>query len=51
MSAIDSRTEYTFWSLWSAPLLVATDVRNMCTLTKEKSEDFHRDLAASTAHI
>jgi len=29
MSFIDSRTEYAFWSLWSAPLLVATDIRNM----------------------
>jgi alpha-galactosidase len=25
----DSRTEYSFWSLWSAPILVATDIRNM----------------------
>ena len=24
---VASRSEYTFWSLWSAPLLVATDVR------------------------
>jgi alpha-galactosidase len=29
MSFIDSRTEMTFWSLWSAPLIVATDIRNM----------------------
>jgi alpha-galactosidase len=29
MSFTDSRTEYSFWSLWSAPMLVATDVRNM----------------------
>ena len=36
MNEVDSRTEYTFWSLWSAPLLVATDVRNMCTLEAEK---------------
>lgn len=25
----ESITEFSFWSLWSAPLLVATDVRNM----------------------
>lgn len=24
MPFIESRTEYTFWSLWSAPLIVAT---------------------------
>jgi alpha-galactosidase len=29
MSFIESRTEYTFWALWSAPLLVDTDIRNM----------------------
>jgi alpha-galactosidase len=33
MSFTDSRTEYSFWALWSAPLLIATDVRN---LTAEK---------------
>ena len=27
MDFVASRSEYTFWSLWSAPLLVATDVR------------------------
>jgi alpha-galactosidase len=30
-----SRTEYSFWALWSAPLLVSTDVRN---LSQEKKE-------------
>lgn len=25
----ESRTEYSFWSLWSAPLIIATDIRNM----------------------
>ena len=29
MDFVASRTEYTFWSLWSAPLLVATDVRSL----------------------
>jgi hypothetical protein len=29
MSFIDSRTEFTFWCLWSSPLLIATDVRSM----------------------
>ena len=29
-----SRTEYTFWSLWSAPLLISTDVRNMSSTKK-----------------
>lgn len=26
---IESRTEFTFWSMWSAPLIVATNIRNM----------------------
>lgn len=34
LSFIDSRTEYTFWSLWSAPLIVATDLRNLSALEK-----------------
>lgn len=29
MDFIASRTEFTFWCLWSAPLLVSTEVRNM----------------------
>lgn len=29
----ESRTEYSFWALWSSPLLVSTDLRN---LSKEK---------------
>ena len=29
MDFTSSRTEFTFWSLWSSPLIVATDVRNM----------------------
>jgi len=29
MSFIDSRTEFSFWALWSAPLLVSTDIRNL----------------------
>jgi hypothetical protein len=29
MPYIESRTEYSFWALWSAPLIVATDIRNM----------------------
>jgi len=29
MTFIDSRTEFSFWCLWSAPLLVATDIRNL----------------------
>ena len=29
MGAANSRTEFSFWSLWSAPLLVSTDIRNM----------------------
>lgn len=33
MNFIHSRTEFTFWSLWSAPMLVATDV---CNLSDEK---------------
>lgn len=29
MDFVASRTEYSFWAMWSAPLLVATDVRNL----------------------
>lgn len=29
MTFIESRTEYTFWALWSAPLIVDTDIRDM----------------------
>eukprot|EP00045_Choanoeca_perplexa_P006845 m.59304 g.59304 ORF g.59304 m.59304 type:complete len:410 (-) comp13816_c0_seq3:32-1261(-) len=29
LNFVDSRTEYSFWALWSAPLLVATDLRNL----------------------
>ena len=29
MSATNSRTEFSFWALWSAPLVVSTDIRNM----------------------
>ena len=35
MSFTASRTEVTFWTLWSAPLLVATDVRAMSAKKKE----------------
>ena len=31
MDFIASRTEYTFWSVWSAPLLVSTDIRNLAS--------------------
>jgi len=33
MTFTESRTEYTFWALWSSPLLVCTDIRDM---SKEK---------------
>jgi len=33
MNFIHSRTEFSFWSIWSAPMLVATDV---CNLSDEK---------------
>jgi len=29
MNFVDSRTEFAFWSLWSSPLIVATDIRNL----------------------
>lgn len=35
MNLVESRTEFSFWSLWSAPLMVATDVRH---LNKDKRE-------------
>eukprot|EP00942_MAST-04A_sp_MAST-4A-sp1_P001200 g1200.t1 len=31
MDFIGSRTEYTFWSIWSAPLLISTDLRKIST--------------------
>lgn len=31
----ESRTEYTFWTLWSSPLLVSTDLRNLSDEKKE----------------
>jgi len=35
MGFINSRTEITFWSMWSAPLIVATDIRNLSAKKKE----------------
>ena len=35
MTFEDSRTEMTFWSAWSSPLMVATDVRNMTAQKRE----------------
>ena len=35
MDFISSRTEYTFWSLWSSPLLISTDLRK---ISKKKME-------------
>lgn len=29
MNYTNSRTEFAFWAIWSAPLLVATDVANL----------------------
>lgn len=29
MPFVESRTEYTFWALWSSPLVISTDIRNM----------------------
>jgi alpha-galactosidase len=34
MPFIESRTEFTFWTLWSSPLLVATDVVDMSSEKK-----------------
>ena len=31
MGFTESRTEYTFWSLWSSPLIVSTDIRELST--------------------
>lgn len=28
-SVYESRSEFSFWCLWSAPLLVTTDIRNL----------------------
>ena len=40
MDFVASRTEYTFWSLWSSPLLVSTDLRK---ISKEKMEILSND--------
>jgi hypothetical protein len=32
MPFTESRTEYSFWSLWSAPLMVSTGMRCACLL-------------------
>eukprot|EP00040_Diaphanoeca_grandis_P015303 m.77906 g.77906 ORF g.77906 m.77906 type:complete len:409 (+) comp25062_c0_seq3:21-1247(+) len=37
MSFVDSRTEYTFWSLWSSPLIVCTDIREKAMTDDKKS--------------
>mmetsp|Transcript_11772 Transcript_11772/g.14224 ORF Transcript_11772/g.14224 Transcript_11772/m.14224 type:complete len:428 (+) Transcript_11772:68-1351(+) len=34
MNYVESRTEFTFWSLWASPLIVATDPRNMSSAKK-----------------
>lgn len=34
-SYVNSRTEFSFWCIWSAPLLIATDLR---VLSKKKHE-------------
>jgi alpha-galactosidase len=35
MDFIGSRTEYTFWSLWSAPLFISTDLRKISSKKME----------------
>lgn len=50
----ETLTEFSFWCLWSAPLIVATDVRNMSTfkrsvLTNEGVLAIQRDAALSPA--
>ena len=39
MDFVASRTEYTFWSLWSSPLLVSTDLRK---ISKENGDFVER---------
>lgn len=34
MNEVHSRTEFTFWSLWSAPLIVATRISDMSETKK-----------------
>ena len=29
---VDSRTEFSFWCLWSAPILIATEINHMVCL-------------------
>eukprot|EP01147_Barroeca_monosierra_P006997 gene6997-7629_t len=52
---IDSRTEFSFWSLWSAPLIVATDMRNLSSqkqeiLTNEEVIAIDQDELSITGH-
>jgi alpha-galactosidase len=35
MDFIASRTEFTFWSLWSSPLLISTDLRKLSSKKRE----------------
>ena len=49
-----SRTEYSFWALWSAPMLVATDVRYMShdmrtILTNKEVIAINQDESATSA--
>lgn len=32
---INSRTEFSFWSIWSSPLLISTDLRDLSNRKKE----------------
>jgi len=34
MDYVDSRTEFSFWALWSSPMILATDPRNMSEAKK-----------------
>eukprot|EP00037_Helgoeca_nana_P037571 m.16613 g.16613 ORF g.16613 m.16613 type:complete len:404 (+) comp9060_c0_seq1:42-1253(+) len=35
MPFVESRSEFTFWALWSAPLIVSTDIRSLSAEKKE----------------
>ena len=58
MNYTNSRTEFSFWAIWSAPLLVATDIANLTEAKKsillnEEVLAVHKDplwIAGEQAH-
>jgi len=56
MSHSDSRTEFSMWAMWSAPLITATDVRHMsherkAILSNTEVLAIHKDPLWQAAHL